>query len=456
MIEGTTSPPDMFTSLRSFLRFAGVNRAVSLGLLAKFWSVAAGSVTILLIASYFSSDVQGYYYTFSSLLALQVLVELGFGQVIMQFVSHEWARLSVSREGRITGDPEALSRVGSIARIAFRWYLGGALVAAPGLGLAGYLFFVRSADHGIPWQMPWLVLCGLTGIRLAFTPLWSLLEGSNQLTELYTYRFVEGLLMSVSVWIAIVLGADLWALSLSALVSILLTAVFITSKYRHFFGSLLTVSSSAPIDWRSEMWPLQWRIAISFISGYFIFSLFVPIVFHYHGATEAGRVGMTWNIAAILTSIGGTWVAVVAPRFGVLIAAKNYAELDRLLVRVSVASSVVGGVAIACVWAAVVFLNSIGHPLANRLLTPIPTGFFLLGAFLMLLTYPYSTYLRAHKKEPLLGTSIASAILIALTTWTTSKYSSVTAVALGYLLVSLIILPIVGLIWKRRRAEWHA
>lgn len=76
------------------LQFVGVNRAIGYGVLTRMWSALAGPLTILLIATRFSKVEQGFYYTFSSILALQVFFELGLLTVLAQFAAHEFAFLS--------------------------------------------------------------------------------------------------------------------------------------------------------------------------------------------------------------------------------------------------------------------------------------------------------------------------------------------------------------------------
>ena len=85
--------------LRRILHKAEIDRPVFFGLLTKIWAVGAGLVTAFLIVKHFSPAVQGYYYTFASLLALQVFVELGLGTVLVQFAAHEWSRLSLTSTG---------------------------------------------------------------------------------------------------------------------------------------------------------------------------------------------------------------------------------------------------------------------------------------------------------------------------------------------------------------------
>ncbi|MBA3016726.1 MAG: hypothetical protein FP811_00965, partial [Desulfobacteraceae bacterium] len=104
--------------LRHFLRRLEVDRAVFFGLLTRIWQICAGPVTAILIATRFTPELQGYYYTFASLLALQIFVELGLGTVIIQFASHEWSKLGFDSSGQIVGDSTALSRLKGIASIA--------------------------------------------------------------------------------------------------------------------------------------------------------------------------------------------------------------------------------------------------------------------------------------------------------------------------------------------------
>ncbi|MBT6902530.1 MAG: hypothetical protein HOA32_16150, partial [Nitrospina sp.] len=84
--------------LIKFLRWIEVDRAVAFAILVKVWSLFAGPVTLYLISIYLSPEIQGFYYTFLSLIALQSFVELGFYIVITQFASHEWASLELDHD----------------------------------------------------------------------------------------------------------------------------------------------------------------------------------------------------------------------------------------------------------------------------------------------------------------------------------------------------------------------
>ncbi len=110
-------------AVQAFLsRHLGVSRAVVFSVLLKLWQGCAGLLGLFLISTYFAPEVQGFYYTFASLVALQSFVELGLYLVISNVASHEWSQLSLSKDGGIEGNPQALARLVSLGRFVFNWY----------------------------------------------------------------------------------------------------------------------------------------------------------------------------------------------------------------------------------------------------------------------------------------------------------------------------------------------
>jgi len=62
--------------LRRLREKAGLDRAVVLTLFTRAWQAIAGAISLLLIAKFFPPETQGFYYTFLSLLDLQIFIEL--------------------------------------------------------------------------------------------------------------------------------------------------------------------------------------------------------------------------------------------------------------------------------------------------------------------------------------------------------------------------------------------
>src|ERR1700722_517767 len=180
--------------IRHWLRTVlGLDRAVGFTVLARFWGSAAGLVTVLLIARFLSPGEQGYYYTFGSLVALQIVFELGFSFVILQLASHERASLSISTDYEITGDPIAHARLASVIQKSVRWYSVAALVMAVALLPLGFYFFFthQHAGQTVSWQLPWCFAALMAALNFQIDPFLSFLEGCGYVPEVARLRFMQ-------------------------------------------------------------------------------------------------------------------------------------------------------------------------------------------------------------------------------------------------------------------------
>jgi len=434
-----------------------LDKTVISGILANIWLIIAGPVTMLMIVLHFSSEMQGYYYTFNSLIALRVFVELGLSAVIISFASHEWSKLSINRTGFIVGDTNALSRLISLIRIVFVWYFIGGIIVLFVLGFGGYHFFLHEKTSSyINWALPWLFLCLSTAINIWLAPALFLLEGCNQIKRIYNFKMVRGIIVSLCSWYAIALGVGLWALVINATVNILCLLAFILSKYKNFFKPILSYTTSSVINWRTDLWPMQWRISLSWISGYFMASFFTPLIFHFRGSVLSGQFGMTWAMFTALGSVSNIWLAVKRPQFGILIAKQEYKLLDKLFFRTAILSIAVFAIGVAVVWSIIYVLNVIEHPWASRLLSPITAGVFCVGLTFVYITAPFSYYLRAHKKDPLFWVDIFAATLIAVFALIVINNHGALGTAIVYTTIqSSVVFPLVIWGWYRLRIKWH-
>ena len=435
-----------------------MDRPIVYGMAGRIWSFLSAPVTVILITSRFTRELQGYYYTFNSLLGLQIFVELGLSTVVAQFASHEWSKLQWDPRVGLSGDAGALSRLVSLGRVAMRWFAIAAVIVAVGLGFGGYLFFSQTPSHGITWAAPWFALCLACAANLCLTPIFALLEGCNQVSSVYGYRSVQAVVNSIAIWSSIYLGRGLWAAPIALSATFVWAVVFLW-RYRRFLRPFVVgVSTSGPgIHWRSEMLPMQWRVAVSYLSGYFTFSIFTPLVFHYQGAAIAGQMGMTLAVVSVIGSVGSIWSASKGPRFGMLIARKAYVELDHLFQRVAIASEIVLISGSTVVWLAIYTLYASNHRLAERFLPPWPAAFLIVGMVAGNFCTPMSVYLRAHKREPYMVLSVVLGVLTGLVAWIlSSQHVGAAGVAAGYMAVSLLVgLPAGLLIFHRCRVEWH-
>ncbi len=440
--------------LRRLVNRLEVDRAVFYALCLRIWQLFAGAVSVVLIGLLFSPELQGYYYTFASLMALQTFFELGLNIVVINVSSHEWAHLRLSARGRIEGDRAALSRLISLGRLLFCWYAAAAALFVVVVGTGGAYFLAQKYTAGLSWRAPWAVLVVLSGGLLWTLPFTAVLEGCGQIIVVNRYRFVQAVATNLAVWTTMICGGGLWAAVAATGARLAVDLVLLLIRYRRFFAPFFHRPEGPLLQWREELWPMQWRLAVTGVFSYFATFLFTPVMFHYHGASVAGRMGMSWQLLVMLQLGALAWVQSRAPLFGRLLAQGDFRELDRVFSRVTWISQVIVTLGAVAAWIGFWLLACFESPLASRLLDPLTAGLFLLAVVIYHFPQCQAFYIRAHKRELLLAMSTTTSILIGLGVWWFGKTYGPAGAAAAYLaVVALVAFPWELAIWNRCRKE---
>jgi hypothetical protein len=227
----------------------GIDRAVFYTLFSRGWQLVAGFGTILLIARFLSPIQQGFYYTFASLLSLQVFFELGLTLVVLQFASHESAHLNWTLLGTLEGDSTAKARLGSLMRLTLKWYAIAAGLLVLGLVPAGLLFFGSSPDAASAgvWQVPWAWLVLTTAGTLLLSPIVAVLEGCGLVAEVARFRLSQDLLAFPVFWLSLLMGAGLFASPLLQTTRLITTVWWLLTRQRPFLGDQSVTWGHCPL-----------------------------------------------------------------------------------------------------------------------------------------------------------------------------------------------------------------
>ena len=437
-------------------RAASVDRAVAYAVAGRIWALVSGIVTLFLIVTRMTPEQQGYHYTFASLVALQSFVELGFFLVLTQFASHEWAHLRLDDRGGVVGHEAAQSRLVSLVRFAARWYAAVTIAFVIGVGSAGYYFLSTGHQTSVAWVTPWVLLVAFTGAQLWLLPIFSILEGCGQVRSVYLMRLAQIVASSLGLWITLLLRGGIFAAGVGVACGLSANGLLLLYRHRPLLRALFSRSSGPTISWRREIWPMQWRLAASTVVSYFAFSLFTPVIFRYHGAVEAGRVGLTWQAISAASALAAAWLSPQIPRFGVLIARREFRQLDRHFARAALTSLGVAAIGSLAILVFIVLLNALQLSAASRFLPPLPAALFLMGGIGMHLGQCLAAYLRAHKRDPLLLVSVSSGLLFGLLVWLLGSRYGAVGEAVGYVaVVWLFVVPGIVWTWRRCRRLWH-
>jgi hypothetical protein len=450
---------DMHQSLVWVKNVTGLDRAIFFTILARSWSAVAGTVTVALIARFLSPAEQGYYYTFASLVAAQVVFELGFSFVILQMAAHERARLSRFDNIAVEGDPIAVRRLGSLFQKAIRWYTRLAVFMAVSVTIGGILFFHANQQRSgsIKWLLPWILDVLAASLMFQIDPIISFLEGCGWVSSVARMRFFQAVFGSLLAWGCLAMHHGLFSPAFMILGQATIGLVFLIKG----FGGLLRFlyshdSGSDNISWRNEIWPFQWRIAVSWACAYLIFQLFNPVVFVFQGPVMAGRVGMSLSICNSVAAIALSWISTKAAIFGTHVAKKQIYLLDRLFQKVVVQSTSLLFFAQTAVITSIYVVTRYVPHFASRII-PIPDFIILSATFLLShVVICIAYYIRAHKQEAFIFYWVLIAAFSCLAITFSCKWWGVLGVTIAYLISGgLLRLAAAIYVFLDRRRVWY-
>jgi hypothetical protein len=441
-------------------RALGLDGAVAFTSLARMVSIAGSTVTVLLIVRFLSPVEQGYYYTLLSLVALQMVFELGFSFVVQQLAAHECVHLVLREDGRVSGDPAAHARLASVLRLSMRWYSVAAVAMGLLLAPLGALFFARHADPAaahVAWQGPWLLAIAASIAGLWCQPFYSFLDGCGQVRAVAVLRLRQAVVGMALAWTAMLLHHGLYSPALVIAGQVVTGIFFLATRRQLLMGLLGHQAHDASIRWSREVWPFQWRIAVSCVCSYFTMQVFIPILFALRGPVEAGQMGMSLSITGYMTSLTMPWITTKATPFGRLIAQREFHGLDRLFLRALGQSLSVFAIIALAADGVAALLTVVAPKLAARMVSPQLFAVLVLAAGATCVVQSLATLLRSFKREPFLWQSLAVASLTLLLAVFVAPRWGNAGVTVGYLAISAGIgLPSALVIFARARNRYLA
>ena len=289
----------------------------------------------------------------------------------------------------------AHSRLASILRKAIKWYGVAAILVVLFLIPVGWHFFASNRTSGaIAWRLPWIFVVLASGITFQIDPVFSFLEGCGMVARVARARLAQSILGSLLAWSALLLHFGLFTPALliagQGIAGILWLSrrrALLSGLFRHFGGDV-------HIDWWQEVWPFQWRIAVSYACGFF--------------SALRQSVGLSLFLSAVA-------------------------------------------------WLGTLLLIRFHSPFAQRLLPPLPFGLLLLSMNVNQIVASMALYLRAHKQEKFLLLSVMGAVYIAISAILLGRVFGPLGITAGQFAGAVVIgLGFGSYIFLKYRRLWHA
>jgi hypothetical protein len=166
-------------------------------------------------------------------------------------------------------------------------------------------------------------------------------------------------------------------------------------------------------------------------------------------------MGMSLSLTNAIMSIAVSWVSTKSAPFGMLIARKEYQQLDRTFFRAlwqSSAVSVAGGLT---AWLGTILLNVQHIRFSQRLLDPSSIALLMIYMITNVLVFAEAYYLRAHKQEVFFINSLVGAMSVTACTLIFGRIYGARGIVLSCCIGNLL-----GLAWatqkfRKYRRLWH-
>lgn len=441
----------------------GMDKAIAYSSGSRIAAGLTGVLSVFFITTFLTGVEQGFYYTFGSLLAMQVFFELGLTGIMTQFVAHEVSFLTLNKNNEYEGDDRYKSRLASLIHFCVKWYTVLAVIVFVFLMIVGFAYFARfgSEHEDVDWQIPWTLICLGTAIKLFQSPFTSIFMGLGKVKEMSKIGFWQQIILPAITWVGLAFGFKLYVVGIGYIASVVLWQIFVINVglYKLLFN-LWNVKILEKVVYFKEIFPFQWRMALSSLSGYFIFQLFNPVLFATEGPVIAGQMGMTWQALFAISSISYSWQGTKIPIYCNLIAHKEFLQLDKLFTKTVVQMFLICLLLLSAFVGVVYFLNMMefkvnNNLLAERFLDYVPMALIIFPLLLSQFTNSWATYLRCHKQEPFLTYSIVSGMVSGLAIFYWGAKYGLYGVCISYCVIAIVFFPWGYRIFKTKKAEWH-
>lgn len=396
--------------LRKILR-PEVNYNISTRLFQAF----GGLVSIILISEFLSQIDQGFYYTIQSLAASYILFELGLSNTLVNFFSNS--------------NNKAANKVNLNSINKFDLFSGSLLmyffisiVAFFVLFFLGFLFLLSESRQDL--LMVWLIISASISVNLNLLPHIVFIESNGFVIDVNKMRFYQAITSLLVLWIALVLGFQIFSLAFYFFCISICQLVFLLTRKNHLILlRKLSYSYKNLKHLLKAVFTTQAKVSLTWIFGYFTAAGLVPIVMKIHGPEIAGKFGMALQISTLCMMIAYALISTRVPYWGHTIAKNKFTTFrNDFLFRQKMALFLYVTI-ILSVLLVIAILRNYDLNFVDRILAPRELFLLFFNGFITLAVLIDAAFVRIHKTEIHHYQAISYTSSVLLAWWIFSLYS---------------------------------
>jgi hypothetical protein len=436
------------TLLVNVIEKTGIDSGFFWTIINRFFSLLKGPLSAFIIVFCLSPYEQGIWYTFASLGALTVFAELGFTQIILQFVSQEYAFLSFNNR-IINGEPDKLDKFFSLIRYSVKFYLFIVPLAIFILSIAGIYLL---SNEQLKIIIAWLIYSVTGGVTLIISLFQSIYTGLNEVAKVQKTILVNSIFSFIITNGLLLIGVGIFSLSFGWIASNIISLILLYLLCPCFWKQIFFYKINNYYFWKSEIIPLQWKYAIGFVSAYFVYQLYVPIVYKTDGNILSGQLGLTLVLIGIMRSVSDTFFSANYPKLNILVARKDEKNMYHKFVHIALCAFIINILA----GLSIILFTKVIHnfPIGTRFLNLNLTICLVLFNIPINIIGILGLYTQLHKDASLYPLGILAGVIGIVAMFILYQYLSLNAVFLFLVIIYWCLLLPINIIMffiKRRK-----
>ncbi len=274
----------MISKLRLITKSNSLSAIIFKGL-----SVIKGPALLIMLVAFLTPEQQGYWYLITNLGALAYMADFGLGSLTMQHIANRSKFEHASLNAR--------NSFSKLIRSSYKFLLISLSIICLVLTPAG-LFFIESEETLTVYAWFIYIASSLPVHFLLFELF--ILQGFGGVIQSYRLRSTYVLLSLIICSIMLAFGMSLLSLGVSNLIA---SVILIPFVYKKFNPVVTEPNNQNPIINTVISNKTRIQYITSWLSGYAMFFMIVPLVMYFEGPVEAGKVGLALALVKAISAM---------------------------------------------------------------------------------------------------------------------------------------------------------
>lgn len=404
-------------------------------LLSRFTPLIFGFFGAFLCTLYLNPTDQGIFFLLLSFVSAQVLFEGG-----MYFQMQQKLAALVKNNGNLIKETDNEIVSALWLKSFYFLFIVSVMYFVIIYAVASFILHDISSNAKLYLELFFLLI----SLRFIISGIEAMLEGAGYREYIARIRIYYSLINGFLLCFFLASDYGLSSLVLSYSISVFLLLIFHLIKKGKIFFLLISngLRKKNKFSWRKEMLPVQMKLSVSWVFGFFSQQSLVPIIFYLSGPVIAGQFGFLMSIVNAIKSLSSSFIAKESPLFGVYISSKNYYELKYLLKKLVYKTIILLTILVICSFVGIYLLSIFNPDILNRITSLPAMAIILLSIYVIQMNLILANYVRAHNEEPFMAIVILGGILLPLSIALSSYYSNNDVVIASSILIMWILMGI--------------